>query len=719
MFVPPEEAAIRERQRKERVMTPSVAENPTRAMMMDMSKAARERNARRAVDSRKGMPGEEIRVTGFRSLLPVLRRAMVRLHPDAAAGRVGSSGGAAAREAAEESLRSLLRGMAALEILAAEPAGTVAELADSLKRRKDAQPEEGQTLRGEAARGTSLLGPQTVSVTIPADRARSEPVTVTLEVSAGLVAATKRSEEAAIAAAKAGRKPVTAVISAAASDADADGGSAGAGDAGSLAPAGGGDSELLLSPAVVEGAALPAPGVRARWLRAAQRFVTSLATALQLGPSVAPALRMSSPVKRLLAAPLASGTGGGGTVGDMAAERVPGAAAVGLEARRRNRLSPIEQMLQTTDNRPAQSLGKVYPNPRQPLDQMPLTPRERMDEVVQRLTSPDRLSSAFVGDANFAAGTRTLTAVLYTYFEALQLADPFWALARVVIGAGYAWEPRTLTVYLPWSMHSREAGAFLRDLAPTLLARARAASKDDLRAGRLRGDVDKAEAELRTELRRQEHARARRERERSAGRASPWAGEWEGAGSAAEEEDGFAEAAGHGLEGAGDVDEGEESDADRAAAFAQAAGGGGGAGRGASAGTKGALGDDGEADEGWGQPAPGWGDAASGWGRGEGLSARILSTLAAKQEQASRRKRRRPARGSGEGQAEGPKLAAAVGANCWAHHPRTHSHARWLTLCKSTRVLGSCNKNAHGGCPWEDQLDVRANVCLVRARNGA
>ncbi|KAA0149922.1 hypothetical protein FNF31_07129 [Cafeteria roenbergensis] len=690
MFVPPEEAAIRERQRKERVMTPSVAENPTRAMMMDMSKAARERNARRAVDSRKGMPGEEIRVTGFRSLLPVLRRAMVRLHPDAAAGRVGGSGGAAAREAAEESLRSLLRGMAALEILAAEPAGTVAELADSLKRRKDAQPEEGQTLRGEAARGTSLLGPQTVSVTIPADRARSEPVTVTLEVSAGLVAATKRSEEAAIAAAKAGRKPVTAVISAAASDADADGGSAGAGDAGSLAPAGGGDSELLLSPAVVEGAALPAPGVRARWLRAAQRFVTSLATALQLGPSVAPALRMSSPVKRLLAAPLASGTGGGGTVGDMAAERVPGAAAVGLEARRRNRLSPIEQMLQTTDNRPAQSLGKVYPNPRQPLDQMPLTPRERMDEVVQRLTSPDRLSSAFVGDANFAAGTRTLTAVLYTYFEALQLADPFWALARVVIGAGYAWEPRTLTVYLPWSMHSREAGAFLRDLAPTLLARARAASKDDLRAGRLRGDVDKAEAELRTELRRQEHARARRERERSAGRASPWAGEWEGAGSAAEdaadrarrhraetgsatggdgddaeaaeaeaetaaaaagrheEEDGFAEAAGHGLEGAGDVDEGEESDADRAAAFAQAAGGGGGAGRGASAGTKGALGDDGEADEGWGQPAPGWGDAASGWGRGEGLSARILSTLAAKQEQASRRKRRRPARGSGE-----------------------------------------------------------------------
>ena len=573
----PEAAAERDARRSRRTVTRSERDAPVRALLEDESRAARERNNEAKHARASSAPEAEVRVTGFRSLMPLLRGAMIRLHPDAAAARAPEG-----RDNAEEALRNLLRAMGALEVLAVEPAGTVAELTESLRRRRPGAVEDRPpSAPGSPVLGTSLLGQLPIEVKVWT--ASGEDRTVRLRASASLVAATKVAERAAVDAARAGRRPSTAQI-----------GLAGAGspDDGSGAVAGP-ETTLLLGPAVVDSVALASPAVRARWLEAAREFVARLGAALEL-PKLADApTRLASPVRRLLHAPADDpGAVGFGT------RHVPEAARIGLQGRRRN-LSPAERIAKATDARPAQSLGKVYPNPVQPLDQGLVTEPRVVDETVARMTSPEVLEPSLVDDARFQAGARTLTVVLYHYFEALQLPDPFWRLVRLVIGVGYDWVPSTRTVYLPWDMRTREAATYLRDLAPGMLAELRRQTRDDMRSEQSRREEGEAASELRHEVQRQGRARERRAREAGRGR-SPWAGEWgaepagrEGGGGGSDGEEGEG-AAGEGRmaaggSGGGQADaagpspaaarraDAEESDAERSEALMRGrpAGGGG------------------------------------------------------------------------------------------------------------------------------------------------
>jgi hypothetical protein len=468
-FRKPEEVAAEEEAARVKVQTPSPASDPARHFLGQLNKAVRARNAARTRASKPREDKAQVEAVGFRSLMPLLRKAMVRLHPDA----VAASGDGSAKSRAETSMRTLLRVLGALEVLAADPAGTVGELENAMRRRRAGVIAEASSSH---VRGSALLGGRKVTLDVAGG-------SVELEAPADLLAATRRSEQRAIKAAESGQKPTTAALR----------------EGGEL---------LLLSEGVLEGAVLVSPGLRARWLELAAGFTVSICQALELPGVIDASVRLSGTVARLLK----HGGSDAEPEGGRKRALVPEAARIGLEgARNRERMNERELVMRAIVDRPAQSLGKIFPNPRQPLDQERLSDARTRDEVVDLLVlRPGRVSASFVGDEKFRVGRKTLVVVLHEFFEALQLFDPHWLLVRFVIGAGYDWEASTSTVYLPWDMKTREAAAFLRDLAPELLSTARTRAKEDLAAARRRrGDLDEVRR-LRKELHRQESVRRSR-----------------------------------------------------------------------------------------------------------------------------------------------------------------------------------------------------------------
>jgi hypothetical protein len=465
---------------------------------------------------------------------------MIRLHPDVVAAKARGADKEHHAGIADASMRDLLRVVAALEVLAVEPAGTQAELEQAMQRRKSTGgASAGHGRSKDWVRGTALLGATSkLSIRGPAaakagaaldaaTASRSSAAgwadeVIEVSIPASLLHATKASEEHAHKQEMQGIKPDVAVLS-----------SPGHEEHG-VAPTP--ENTVIVGAAVVESATLCAPSLRAKWLELATRFASELCTALGIDGVTSSTLRITKTVKALASRGTAQGTATGPAAD--AARRLPQAERVGLEARARRKLSQVQAMLDATDHRTPHSLGKIRPNPWQPLDQERVTTAEERDSRIAGLISHDRLSFAFIEQDRFRTGRDALVAVLYQHFEAIQLQDPFWSLAKFVIAAGYHWEPSQLTVYLPWNAHTRELASYLRDLAPTVLAEARRQSRNDLRSSQHRKEADSITRGLQEELERQQRVRARRQAEANKGaegggrdateRQTPWAGQWKG-----------------------------------------------------------------------------------------------------------------------------------------------------------------------------------------------
>lgn len=560
LFETPESVAAVAEASKRRVIPPSPVSDPTRYHLEQANAAVRARNVERTqarpVAGQAASSANIERVTGFRSLMPFLRKAMVRLHPDVVAAQARGAEREHDSTAADSSMRDLLRIVGALEVLSAEPAGTQAELQMAMQRRRatgdGSVPNGAPRPRGRSrdwVRGSALLGAVgKLRVVVPAaarvssllnrgDRALRrgtstvvaaaasaaswQDVVIEIDVPPSLMQATKMSEEAAHQQELQGTKPATAVLS-----------TPGHEEHGTTAAP---QNTVVLGAAIVENATLCTPSLRARWLYLATQFTTELCTALGIDGVAPSTFRLSKTVKAIAAQGAGTVTATG-PAGD-AARRMPQAGRLGLEARARRRVSQVQLIIEATDHRTPHSLGKIRPNPWQPLDQERVTTPEERDQRIAVLTSDSRLSSAFIDEDRFCAGKDSLVVVLYQHFEAIQLQDPFWSLAKFVIAAGFNWEPSQLTIYVPWNANSRQIAAYLRDMAPTVLVEARRQSRDDLRASRHLEETDDIARGLERELSRQERVRARRQKEaearaRSGGRSapSPWAGEWDGKG---------------------------------------------------------------------------------------------------------------------------------------------------------------------------------------------